>query len=156
MPMGYGLNLKKMDLESLLQGFCHFLVFSFGEIHLFRIHLEHATEVGTALILGYEMEVKMREGVRVSTVVDLVGIEHFLHGTSHTGHIGHEGIAVVITQEVEVVHMVFVCHKTTAMIGLFLENEKTGNTQLSHFNHQVVQRVIVLTIQALFWITVHT
>ena len=71
------------------------------------------------------MEVQMRERVGICAVIDLVRVEHLLHCARHLCHISHESVAVVIRKQVQVVHMVLVCHETTSVIRLLLEDKHT-------------------------------
>ena len=82
-------------------------------------------------------------------------MEHCLHRTGHLGDIGHEGIAVGIAQEVEVIDMVFICHKATTTIGLLTEDEHAGDAELRHLDHQTVKGLIVLAIETGFGIAFH-
>ena len=51
--------------------------------------------------------------------------------------------------------MLVISYKTTAMIGLLLEQEKTRYTKMANLDHEVVEGLIVLTIETFFWIAVH-
>ena len=133
----------------------HIVVFGICEVHLARIHLEDATIVRSIDIFWSEVEMQVRELVAIGTIVDLRGIECLLHGTGHTRHICHKGIAVFIGEFVEVVHMVLIGHKTTTAIGLFLKQERPRHGQLSKLNHQVVERLVIGAVETLLRITLH-
>ena len=145
------LSLKKF----LLQCFFHLGIFVIGKVDLTRIHSEHASEVRTVLVFRNEVEMKVLKSVGIGTIVNLVGIEYFLHCACDTCHVRHEGIAVVVAKEIKVVDMVFVGHKATAAVGLLLEYEHTRNTKLRNFNHKAVKCLIVLAIEAFFRIAFH-
>lgn len=125
------------------------------EIYLARIHLECAAIVGAIYILGSKMEVQVAEFIAVGTIVDLFGIERLLHSTRSLSHIGHKGIAFLIGELIEVVHMLVISYKATAVIGLLLKQEKTRHTEVADFNHQIVEGLIVLAIETIFRIAVH-
>jgi len=132
------------------------LVFGIREIYLAGVHLERAAVVGAADILRRQVEVQMRQLVAVGTVVDLLGVEGFLHGTGHLGHVGHEGVAVVVAELVQVVHMVLVGHEAAATVGLLLEEEGARDAQRGKLDHQIVEGLIVLAVQALLGVTLHS
>ena len=51
--------------------------------------------------------------------------------------------------------MVLISHETTTTIGLLFKQERARHRQLCKLNHQIVQRLIIRAIQALFWVTFH-
>ena len=102
------------------------------------------------------MEMQVRKFVTVGTVIDLLRIECLLHGTGHLSHISHEGIAIFVTQFIQVVHMVLIGHEATATIGLFLKEKGSRHRQLGELNHQVVKCLIVSAVQTLLGITLHS
>ena len=127
----YKLGLGECGAES---GY-HFGILGVREINLARIHLECASIVGTIHILRRKMKMQVREFIGISTVVDLDRIEQLLHGTSDLRYIRHERIALLIGKFVEVVDMVIVRYKATAMVGLLLEKKSTRDTQVRNLNH---------------------
>ena len=115
------MEIKRWVLQVFLNLVNQFLIFSIREIHFSRIHLEGTAKIGTALILGSQMEMQVRQLVAIGTIVNLHRVEGFLHSASHTCHVCHKGVAVGIAQLVQVVHVVFVGYEATAMIGLLLK-----------------------------------
>ena len=96
--------------EFFSEGFYHLCVFSVGEIHFARIHLESAAVIRSIHVFGRQMEMQVAQFVRLSAVIDLLGLEEFLHSARHIGYIRHERIALLIGQLVEVVHMLVISH----------------------------------------------
>ena len=88
--------------------------------------------------------------VGICAVVDLLRLEQLLHRTRHVRHIRHEQIALFVIQFVEVVNMLVVRHKATAMIGLLFEQERTRHAQVTDLNHEIVQGLIVGAIETIF------
>ena len=142
--------------EISLHGVDELLVFLVGEIHLAGIHLECAAVVRPVHVFGSEMEMEVAELVAVSPIVDFLRIKGFLHGTGHLGHVGHERVALIVAQLIEVVHMTIVSHEATAAVGLLLKKENTRNTQFRNLNHEVVECLIVRAIETVGWIAVHS
>ena len=97
----------------------------------------------------------MAELVAVGTIVDFLRVERLLYGSGHLRHVGHEGVALLVGEFVEVVDMAVVGHQAPATIGLLLEKEYTRNAQLRNFNHQVVKCLIVGAIETFFGVAVH-
>lgn len=87
---------RAKPLQEFLDGSNQLLVLGIRQIHLARIHLEHASVIRTVHILGRQVEMKVRQLVAVGSIVDFLRLEGLLHGTGHTGHIGHKGIAVFV------------------------------------------------------------
>ena len=96
---------------------------------------------------------EVTELVAISAIVDFLGIEGTLHGTGYLSYIGHEVVALLVVEHVKVVDVTIVCNEAAAMVGLLFEEEKTGNTEVTNLNHEILE--CVGAIQALFWIAVH-
>ena len=86
---------------------------------------------------------------------DHVYTENIEHSTSYTRHILHKSITILIAQFIQIIDVVFVRHKATSSVCLFLKQKHTGYTQFGKLNHQIVQRLVILTIQTFFRITFH-
>ncbi len=145
------LGLGELGAES---GY-HIGILGVREINLARIHLERASIVGAIHILRRKMEMQVRKLIGIRTVVDLDRIEQLLHGTSDLRYICHERIALLVSQLVEVVDMVIVGYKATAVVGLLLEKKSTRDTQVRNLNHKVFLGLIVLAIQTVFGVGIH-
>ena len=101
------------------------------------------------------MEMQVTQLVAVGTIVDLLRVESLLHGTRHLSHVGHEVVALLVGQLVQVVHMSVIGHEAAPAVGLLLEEEHTRDTQLRELDHQVVKGLVVGAVKALFGIAVH-
>ncbi len=99
---------------------------------------------------------QVRKFVTIGTIVNLLWIESFLHGTRNVGHISHELVTFIVAQFVQVVHVAIVGHEATATIGLLLEQECTRDLQGANLNHQIVKSLVVSAVKALLRITLHS
>ena len=138
-----------------LDGIDELLVLGVGEIDLPGIHLEDSAIIGTIDILRCEVEMEVAELVAVSAVIDFLRIEGALHGTCGLSYVGHEVVALLVVELVEVIDVVVVADEATSAIGLFLEKEETGNTQVAYLDHEIMQGLVVGAIETVFWIAVH-
>lgn len=138
-----------------LDGIDELLIFGIRKINLARIHLEDSAIIRTIDILGSKMEVEMAQLVTISSVVNLLGIEGALHGTSSLSHISHEIVALLVVEFIKVVDMLIIADEATATVCLLLEKEKTRNTKVANLDHEIVQGLIVGTIKTRLRIAVH-
>ena len=86
------------------------LIFLIGEIYFARIHLECASIVGTIDVFGSKMKMEVAQFVAIGAIIYLFWMESFLHGACHLGHVGHESVALLVRQFIEVVDMSVVGH----------------------------------------------
>src|SRR5574344_525643 len=82
-------------------------------------------------------------------------MKSFIHSAGHACHIGHKCIPVFIAQFKKIVHMIFIRNQTTATVSLFLKQKNARYTELSYLNHQTMQCIVILAIQAFFGVTLH-
>ena len=145
-----------MILQVSLDLLNHFLILGIAEVHIAGIHLERAAVVGTVHILRSQVKMQVRQLVAIGAIIDFLRVESLLHGTRHSGHIGHKGVTLLVRELVEVVHVVLVGHKAAAAIGLLLEKESARDGQLANLNHQVRKRLVVCAVKAQLGVTLHS
>lgn len=93
--------------------------------------------------------------VRVSSVVDFLRLEQFLHGTCDLCDVGHEEVTLLIIKFIKVVDMMVVSDEASSAVGLLLEKEDAGNAEMADLNHEIVKSLVVLAIETVFWVRVH-
>ena len=119
--LSYDVTEEHLFFQFLAHRFDHLGVFGVGEIHFARIHLENAAVVRSIHILGSQVEMQVAEFVGIGAVVDFLGLEKALHSACNVRYIGHEEVALLVAQFVQVVDMLVVRYQTAAMIGLLLK-----------------------------------
>lgn len=98
---------------------------------------------------------QVAELVAVSTIVDLLWVECLLHSAGSLSYIGHEVVTLLIVELIEVIDVLVVADEATATVSLLFEEEQTRNTKMANLNHEIVQGLIVGTIETIFRIAVH-
>ena len=77
------------------------------------------------------MEVQMAAAIAISAVVHLIRVEGGVDGLRCAGHIGKEGVPVLLADVHQLAHMVLIGHDAAAGVALLLEEDQRADAQLA-------------------------
>ena len=98
------------------------MIFALGEQHRLRIRDgKGTTELESALVFGYDMEVQVGIRIAEGAQVDLVAAPQFLHCTGGPGQIPGEGGQLLRPALAQLLPVVLQRQGAAALVGLILK-----------------------------------